>query len=264
MTKCDPIALSRDLARTSIAANDPTGWFETLYRAVEAGETELPWDRAAPNPLLVEWFDKHNVSGAGRPAAVVGFGNGRDAEFIAIRGFATTAFEVSETAVSTARKRWPGSPVNYVKGDLLALPPEWNQAFSLVLESLTIQSLPRDIRRSAIEGVRSLVAPGGTLLVIATAIADDAPVEKKTRPGLSRKAKSKASPATACAHEPRTFPHRRRARISAAGAPCSSGRRPYSPLAGEVGLPRASARLAIRVTVRLAEGEFAMRRHGKG
>jgi hypothetical protein len=178
MTKRDPIALSRDLALTSIAKNDPTGWFETLYRAVEAGETELPWDRAVPNPLLVEWFDKHKLSGAGRPAAVVGFGNGRDAEFIAIRGFATTAFEVSETAVSAARKRWPGSPVNYVKGDLLALPPEWNQAFSLVLESLTIQSLPRDIRKSAIEGVRSLVAPGGTLLVIATAIADDAPVQE--------------------------------------------------------------------------------------
>ena len=79
--------------------------------------------------------------------------------------------------MSAARKRWPGSPVDYVKGDLLALPPEWNQAFSLVLESLTIQSLPRDIRKSAIDGVRSLVAAGGTLLVIATAIADDAPVE---------------------------------------------------------------------------------------
>jgi hypothetical protein len=177
MPKPDPIALSRELALTSIARNDPTGWFETLYRAVEAGETDLPWDRAVPNPLLVEWFDKHTLAGAGRSAAVVGFGNGRDAEFIANRGFATTAFEVSETAVSAARKRWPGSPVNYVKADLLALPPEWNQAFSLVLESLTIQSLPRDIRKSAIEAVRSLVAPGGTLLVIATAIADDAPVE---------------------------------------------------------------------------------------
>jgi uncharacterized protein (UPF0147 family) len=178
MPKSDPIALSRALALTSIARNDPTGWFETLYRAVEAGETELPWDRAVPNPLLVEWFDKQNLSGDGRPAAVVGFGNGRDAEFIASRGFATTAFEVSETAVSAARKRWPGSPVDYVKADLLALPKEWNQAFSLVLESLTIQSLPRDIRKSAIEAVRSLVAPGGTLLVIATAIADDAPVQE--------------------------------------------------------------------------------------
>jgi hypothetical protein len=177
MPKSDPIALSRALALTSIARNDPTGWFETLYRAVEAGETELPWDRAVPNPLLVEWFDKQKLSGDGRPAVVVGFGNGRDAEFIAIRGFATTAFEVSETAVSAARKRWPGSPVDYAHADLLALPPEWNQRFSLVLESLTIQSLPRDIRKSAIEAVRSLVAPGGTLLVIATAIAEDAPVE---------------------------------------------------------------------------------------
>ena len=84
---------------------------------------------------------------------------------------------MSETAVSVARKRWPGSPVNYVKADLLALPPKWNQAFSLVFESLTIQSLPRNVRASAIEGVRSLVAPGGTLLVVANAVADDAPAE---------------------------------------------------------------------------------------
>jgi hypothetical protein len=37
----------------------------------------------------------------------------------------------------------------------------------LVVESLTVQSLPRQLRAAAIARVREVVAPGGTLLVIA-------------------------------------------------------------------------------------------------
>ena len=36
-----------------------------------------------------------------------------------------------------------------------------------MVESLTVQSLPRQLRAAAIARVRELVAPGGTLLVIA-------------------------------------------------------------------------------------------------
>ena len=79
--------------------------------------------------------------------------------------------------MSVARKRWPGSPVNYVKADLLALPPKWNQAFSLVFESLTIQSLPRKRPRrppskACARWSRRWNASGGR-----DAVADDAPAE---------------------------------------------------------------------------------------
>jgi hypothetical protein len=43
----------------------------------------------------------------------------------------------------------------------------WRGAFDLVLEGLTVQSLPRQLRGAAIARVRELVAPGGTLLVVA-------------------------------------------------------------------------------------------------
>ena len=58
--------------------------------------------------------------------------------------------------------------------DLLDPPPRWEGAFDLVLESLTVQSLPRELRAAAIARVRGFVAPGGTLLVIA-AVRDDQP-----------------------------------------------------------------------------------------
>ncbi len=44
----------------------------------------------------------------------------------------------------------------------------------LVVESLTVQSLPRQLRAAAIARVRGFVAPGGTLLVIA-AVQDNQP-----------------------------------------------------------------------------------------
>jgi hypothetical protein len=57
--------------------------------------------------------------------------------------------------------------VRYVRADLLDPPPEWRHEFDLVLESLTVQSLPASHRGPAIARVPQFVAPGGTLLVIA-------------------------------------------------------------------------------------------------
>ena len=73
----------------------------------------------------------------------------------------------SATAIDAVERRFPGSPVEYRVADLLDPPPDWDGAFDLVVESLTVQSLPRELRAAAIARVRRFVAPGGTLLVIA-------------------------------------------------------------------------------------------------
>jgi SAM-dependent methyltransferase len=157
---------------------DATNWFEPLYRAAERGERTVPWDRAAPHALLVEWAAGRGLRGDGRRAIVVGCGLGDDAEHIAGLGFATVAFDVAPTAVAAARRRFPGSAVEYVAADLLDLPPGWDGAFDLVVESRTVQSLPDPPRAAAIAQVAGLVAPGGTLLVLANARdAADGPVD---------------------------------------------------------------------------------------
>ena len=56
--------------------------------------------------------------------------------------------------------------------DLLAPPAGWRKAFDLVVESQTVQALPDPPRRDAIANIGHLVAPGGTLVVIALARAD--------------------------------------------------------------------------------------------
>ena len=166
MAPSDREAETRRIAQRA-SEDDPTGWFEQLYTSARSGEAVIPWERGGPNPLLSEWTGLHALDGHGRTAVVVGCGLGDDAELLAALGFHTTAFDVSPTGVASARERHPDSRVDYVIADLLALPAEWLRSFDFVFESLTVQSLPIGHHDQAIRSVCSLVAPGGTLLVIA-------------------------------------------------------------------------------------------------
>jgi SAM-dependent methyltransferase len=129
----------------------------------------VPWDRGEPSPYLTGWAAARALRGNGRPAIVVGCGLGDDAEFFAGLGFQTVAFDISPTAITSARRRFPGSAVRYEVADLLHPPAAWNQAFHLVVESLILQALPDPPRRDAIARLGSLVAPGGTLITVARA-----------------------------------------------------------------------------------------------
>ena len=149
------------LAREALDAGDPAAWFEPLYAAAEQGETHVPWDRGAPNRWLVAWAEASRPRGAGRRAIVVGAGLGDDAELIAGLGFKTVAFDVSPTAARLARERFPGTQVDYRAADLLELPMAWREAYDLVVEIRTVQSLPSAPRPAAIAAIRGLVAPGG-------------------------------------------------------------------------------------------------------
>lgn len=160
------------LVARALAAGDPTGWFEPLYAAAEEGAAVVPWDRGAPHWLLTAWAGRRALNGDGHRALVVGCGLGADAEYIAGRGFAVLAFDISASAIRAARRRFPGSAVDYQVADLLAPPAGWREAFDLVVESQTIQALPDPPRRDAIASIGRMVAPGGTLVVIALARAD--------------------------------------------------------------------------------------------
>jgi SAM-dependent methyltransferase len=159
-----------NLAEQAIAAGDPTAWFEKLYAAADAGQVEVPWDRQAPSPFLVQWAERRGLAGAAAErAVVVGCGLGDDAEYIAGLGYQTVAFDIAPSAIAAARRRFPSSAVDYRTANLLDPPAEWHRAFDLVVESLTLQALPDPPRRDAIPRVGDLVAPGGTLIVIARA-----------------------------------------------------------------------------------------------
>ena len=173
MHRPDPDEYAQTLAAEAIDAGDPTAWFERLYAKAEAGKAEVPWDRGEPHRLLIEWVKERELSGLGRRALIVGCGLGDDAEFIEGLRFETVAFDISASAIRAARRRYPLTTVDYVTADLLNPPAAWRQAFDLVVESLTLQSLPDPPRAAAIRNVGPLVAPGGTLIVNARAREED-------------------------------------------------------------------------------------------
>jgi ubiquinone/menaquinone biosynthesis C-methylase UbiE len=160
-------ATARELAQRHVAGGDPLGWFEVLYATSEGDSLSIPWADLSPNPNLVSWFEQQRAAGSGRRALKIGCGLGDDAEELSRRGFDTTAFDISSTAIRWCRRRFPGSSVGYVEADLLQPPDEWAQGFDLVLESYTLQVLPSELRSEAMRCVADFVAPGGTLLVIA-------------------------------------------------------------------------------------------------
>jgi SAM-dependent methyltransferase len=162
-----PSASDADAHTRHLAAQHPTDWFEQLYAEASGGEAVVPWDTGAPHRLLAARV--RDLDGTGKRALVVGWGLGRDSEFIATHGYATTAFDIAPTAVATTNARFPDSPVDYRVADLFAPPSEWQRAFDLVVESLTVQALPIALHGPGTRAITDFVAPGGTLLVIAGA-----------------------------------------------------------------------------------------------
>jgi SAM-dependent methyltransferase len=160
-------------AQPALAAGNPTGWFDRFYAAGVSGDITMPWGRTQAYPLLIERLERE-AQHSGR-AIVIGCGLGADAEYLASLGYDTSAFDVAPTAIELCRQRYPGSSVDYRVADLFDLPAEWRSAFDLVVEIVTVQALPPDLHPAAIAAVRSLVAPGGRLVVMGWAPEPDEP-----------------------------------------------------------------------------------------
>ena len=164
--------------RQSLAAGDPTGWFEELYRsAADARGAHA----VGPGRRVLAARALGRRRRSRRRAARAAGRHGGPSSWVA--GSAPTpptspraastppASIVSETAIATARQRFPDSGARYELANLLDLPGNWLGSFDLVVEIFTVQAMPRSVRAAATAAVRSLVAPGGTLVAI-EAVAD--------------------------------------------------------------------------------------------
>lgn len=156
----------QQLATEAIDKSEPSAWFEVLYAESKGDTAKIPWAKLTSHPYLQDWLTNHEPFDSGQKALVIGCGLGDDAEALAYLGFKVTAFDISPTAIAWCQERFPNSAVNYVVADLFAVPTQWHQAFDFVFECRNIQALPLNVRSSVISSVASLVAPGGTLLLI--------------------------------------------------------------------------------------------------
>jgi SAM-dependent methyltransferase len=100
----------------------------------------------------------------------VGCGSGRDAVYLAKRGWRVTAVDFVENALARAERRAAeeGVEVQWVRGEAaelarLGLDP----GYSLLYDFGCIHGLPDPARRGAAAGLTELAAPGATLLILA-------------------------------------------------------------------------------------------------
>jgi SAM-dependent methyltransferase len=169
---------ARQLASESLARGDAVGWFDRLYDEAAGDAGAVPWADLRVNPGYAGWAERRALAGRGKRAADIGCGLGDNAEDLAARGFEVVAFDVSPTAIDWCKRRHRASRVRYAVADLFALPAAWRRTMDFVLETYTIQVLQGQARARAVDCIADLVAPGGTLLVVARGRDDgDAPGE---------------------------------------------------------------------------------------
>lgn len=149
-----------------VSVEGVSDWFEPLYAQAEGDTSQVPWSLPGAVPYLTDWLEQNNIDGIGQTAVVVGCGLGDDAEALSQAGFSVTAFDISESAIAWAKRRFPNSVVNYVVADLFQLPESWLHSFDLVFDFRTIQALPLSVRSQTIENIASLAKPKGTVLIM--------------------------------------------------------------------------------------------------
>jgi len=134
---------------------DAHAWDER-YRA-----SELLWS-AEPNRFLVE----EAASLPARRALDLACGEGRNAVWLAGRGWLVTGVDFSQVALEKARALADdrGVHVEWVLADLLAYEPQ-PRGFELVL--VLYLQLPAAQRTAVMARAATAVAPGGTLLIVA-------------------------------------------------------------------------------------------------
>lgn len=150
-------------------------WFEAVYARAENDPARVPWANLVPHPLTKSWVGLQARGITGLRVLDVGCGLGDNAECFSHAGADVTAFDLVPAAVAWAQRRFPVSKVTYCTGDLFAPPDAWRQGFDLVHECYTLQALAVELLPKALATLRSLLAPGGRLLLVARARAEDSP-----------------------------------------------------------------------------------------
>ncbi|MDN5383025.1 MULTISPECIES: class I SAM-dependent methyltransferase [Streptomyces] len=139
------------------------GWWDGFYAD---RSRPVPFFAVKPDENLAEWVERGTVTG--RRALDLGCGPGRNALYLAARGFEVDAVDLSARAVAWARERAheAGVDVRFVHGDAFGdAGAQLTGPYDLVHDSGCFHHLPPHRRISYLALLDRVLAPGGHLVL---------------------------------------------------------------------------------------------------
>lgn len=138
----------------------PADYWETRYQT-----HDMPWEKGAPSPGLVDFLAAHPDLPRGT-VAVPGCGTGHDVREFARAGFAATGFDLAPSAIAQARKRTPaaGWHADFQLADFLHDEPPQN--FDWLFEHTLFCAIQPGERDDYVRAVLRWLKPGGTYLAV--------------------------------------------------------------------------------------------------
>ena len=127
---------------------------------------DLPWDKGAAAPPLLEWLDNpaHRLTGE---VLVPGCGLGHDVRVVAAdRAARVCGLDFAPAAVAQAEKLPRVGGERYVVGDLFDLPPPLRGRFDWVFEHTCFCAIDPARRPDYVRAVARALRPGGELLAV--------------------------------------------------------------------------------------------------
>jgi SAM-dependent methyltransferase len=147
-------------------SRDAGRFWEGFY---EDRDREVPFFVTKPDESLAGWLEQGGVPAAGR-ALDLGCGAGRNALFLAERGFEVDAVDLSSTAIDWARERAAGAGtgagaggVRFVCGNAFAPGAGLDGPYDLIVDSGCLHHLPPHRRAGYLDLLHRTLAPGGHL-----------------------------------------------------------------------------------------------------
>ena len=145
----------------------PFGWWQDHVIAAQGGK------RARTEHLVARASDADAARAAAkarpdRIASVLVFDDADPVPAILneTSGYEVDAFDIAESAIATARARYPDTSVRYRTADLLDPPADLLGVFDLVVDIFTVQALPTSVRKTAVTNISRFVGPNGILIAI--------------------------------------------------------------------------------------------------
>jgi ubiquinone/menaquinone biosynthesis C-methylase UbiE len=143
----------------------------TEYWQARYDSGDMPWEKGAPSPGLVDFLEAHRELPRGT-VCVPGCGTGHDVRAWAAAGFQAHGFDIAPGAIRLAVERTPPElPATYSLVDFLHGPPP--SQFDWLFEHTLFCAIQPEQRPDYVRAVSRWLKPGGQYLAVNYLIPDE-------------------------------------------------------------------------------------------